>query len=880
MNNAMSVSVKRTICLILIAVMISAFPVFYSDKGYAEDTSTIAPLEGSNLDTHVSDSWTNLINSYITSYGKGYMTVNFNSSDDYITASYYDSDFKCTSRKTINLRYPFFAGFHESDDYYFVVTGRIRDNEYYYGYDEKNDSLISVAKYDKNWGYIAECIIRDVSLYCPFITESATARTITQPFHGTLSMDMYDNDLIIRTSANIDTKHPNEPGGYNNIERVDSIELVVDTDSMELKKDSFYNQDLYSYGNPGYDLLSNGFLIYPVSQFVKVYDHSIVVASHGRKYPRSFCLAIYNNDSSDNYSFIGNVETASFMDFKDPYEVYGSTASIGGFEVAKDTFLLAGSAIDQNDDSNILYNNVFVASMSKTDLKTNINWITDYGTHSVPHLVKIDDKKFMIIWGSAQYRELKYALLDQYGKLITDIYTMEGYLSDCHPELINGKIVWYTYNGELETFYQIDINDLDSPKIYKFGETYKDGQGNDNDNESSEYPDSIQINFANVDEYYHMDDIDWHNEATFCYSGINDSEIKDKLIVEAEDPDNCIINMLDRTITFKQPGRYVINAYPKNDPNHKIEFLIIATKPLSDASIESKSGNTVEVDTKVDLVSFPDGGNGTINYDFIITGPDYNYTLEGEAPYYLGNGTDWYPQKTGEYKIKVKAYGKGDYNKPVESPEITITVVENKDSADKDPAIEEKNEGTISNYTHTVTYYLHSTNTVIGKISNRTYTGKTIKPTPTVKYDGKKLKRGRDYTLSYKSNKNVGTAKVTITGKGNYKGTITKAFKIIPKKPTIKKPKAAKKAITVNWKAMKTKMSKKRITGYQVQIAKNNKFTKGKKSFKVKGYKETSYTFTKLKSKTKYFVRVRTYRTISGKTYYSKWSSVKNIKTK
>ena len=67
----------------------------------------------------------------------------------------------------------------------------------------------------------------------------------------------------------------------------------------------------------------------------------------------------------------------------------------------------------------------------------------------------------------------------------------------------------------------------------------------------------------------------------------------------------------------------------------------------------------------------------------------------------------------------------------------------------------------------------------VSSILNQTYTGKYIRPNVTVKYDGERLEEGTDYTLSYSNNKNVGTAKVTITGRGNYKGTKTVTFKIV-----------------------------------------------------------------------------------------------------
>ena len=75
-------------------------------------------------------------------------------------------------------------------------------------------------------------------------------------------------------------------------------------------------------------------------------------------------------------------------------------------------------------------------------------------------------------------------------------------------------------------------------------------------------------------------------------------------------------------------------------------------------------------------------------------------------------------------------------------------------------------------------------------------------------------------------------------------------------------------------------MSKTRITGYQIQLATNSKFTKGKKLVTVKGYATTSKKVKKLKKKKKYFVRIRTYKKVGKITYYSGWSKAKSIKTK
>ena len=161
------------------------------------------------------------------------------------------------------------------------------------------------------------------------------------------------------------------------------------------------------------------------------------------------------------------------------------------------------------------------------------------------------------------------------------------------------------------------------------------------------------------------------------------------------------------------------------------------------------------------------------------------------------------------------------------------------------------------------------------------YNGKVRKPSIKT-IGGNALKSGTDYTAKWsnKSSKNVGTYTVTITGKGNYTGVTKATYKINPKGTSLKKPAGAKKAITVKWAKQSAKMATSRITGYQIQLATNSKFTKNKKTVTVKGYKKVSKKVTKLKGGKTYYVKIRTYKTIKGKKYYSKWSKVKAIKTK
>lgn len=128
--------------------------------------------------------------------------------------------------------------------------------------------------------------------------------------------------------------------------------------------------------------------------------------------------------------------------------------------------------------------------------------------------------------------------------------------------------------------------------------------------------------------------------------------------------------------------------------------------------------------------------------------------------------------------------------------------------------------------------------------------------------------------------KNVGKYKVTIKFKGDYSGTVTKYFKINPKGTSISSLKKASKAFTVKWKKQSKKMAKSRITGYQIQYSTSSSFASKVKTKTVSGYSKTSKKITGLSSNKKYYVRIRTYKTVSGTKYYSSWSKIKSVKTK
>lgn len=156
-----------------------------------------------------------------------------------------------------------------------------------------------------------------------------------------------------------------------------------------------------------------------------------------------------------------------------------------------------------------------------------------------------------------------------------------------------------------------------------------------------------------------------------------------------------------------------------------------------------------------------------------------------------------------------------------------------------------------------------------------TYTGRALKPTVIVKHGKSSLKAGSDYTVSYSANKNVGRAKATVTFKKNYRGTRVVYFTINPKPTKVSNVSAEKKGFTVKWKKQATQ-----TTGYQIQYSTNKSFKSGNKLVTISNIKTVSKKVTKLKAKQRYYVRVRTFKTVGKTKYYSGWSPSKTVITK
>lgn len=177
---------------------------------------------------------------------------------------------------------------------------------------------------------------------------------------------------------------------------------------------------------------------------------------------------------------------------------------------------------------------------------------------------------------------------------------------------------------------------------------------------------------------------------------------------------------------------------------------------------------------------------------------------------------------------------------------------------------------------------IHRVNDVSLERVDFIFNGKAVTPSVTVKDSkGSRLSVGSDYGVIYApGRKNPGIYTVTVMLKGDYSGSVARTFTIRPKGCSLGKLTAKSKGFQAAWKKQSSQTS-----GYQIQYCMTKSF-KGKSAKTVAIKKNTlvKKKVAKLKAKKKYYVRIRTYKSVkvNGKDLKlcSDWSKWKSVRTK
>lgn len=408
---------------------------------YQDDDSLLQlgmPDDGrSNMNAQRYSMYAMPVYSYLVSFDEGvggFMRVQWEPMTQKTTAEYYDSSYNLVKTKEIDQGLPVFGAFASDGTNYYILSGQ--ENT-----DEKDDvEVYRVTKYDSDWNPIAHASLFGANTQLPFA-------------FGSARMVVSNGYLLIRTCHTM----YKSSDGYNHQA---NVTMEIDTSKMEVT-------DSYT----GVASIGNGYVSHSFNEFIDVDGTNMVTVDHGDAYPRSVVLCKYNHDFTDG-KFITDVAEEQPVTSVNMLTIPGETGnnhtgvSVGGFEQSADRYLVAGNVVDfakGGDDSNHRTRNIFISSISK-DLtgEPQVTYLTHYneGDTSVttPHLVKIDENAFLVFWSRDD--KVNYVMIDGTGKAVTDIYQMDGSLSDCKPLWVANEVMWYAYSGDNIDLYTISLSNI------------------------------------------------------------------------------------------------------------------------------------------------------------------------------------------------------------------------------------------------------------------------------------------------------------------------------------------------------------------------------------------------------------------------------------
>lgn len=689
----------------------------------------------------------------------GYMRVYYNGTS--IGIEYYDYNFKIISKRSVAMELPIWGGFYAGSDGYYVAEGQSNIGE--------NDGaeIIRVIRYDKDWRRKGAASITG--------NNQLFGGEVRYPFdYGCVEFAEQGGKLYVVT-AHEGYVDPSVGQGHQGF-----LMIEVDKASMTGK---IVDSDLW----------------HSFAQYIKSKDSYLYVLeqSEGSRYTK---LTRYDTETMSKTS----IPVLKYGGSRDSAWAIACYASVDGMALSSDHVLCLGTSIDQSKYdtaySSGAAHNIYLTVTPMNDFSesaTKVKWLTDYVGNQKSFLgakiTKVNDNRFMISWeeydteGAGEVEDalstsvLHYLYVDGKGNKLTREYTAAAPISDCQPIVKDSKVVYYASNSSAVNFYSIHTNSgaltknsyrvLGENAAWSFSKgvltisgtgkvslpeekwrgpisttagslSYSTGcrwpAGLANQTKKivvksgiTEIDEEVFRNFNNLEEVVLENGVRSIGEKAF-YSCDELRKITIPSSVKKIGKDflwtgfvwvGSSGHVVYATIYAPQDS-YAVQYAKQNGISYKIDLSRAAVSGLK--SSYQYTGKAITPSVKVKL------GSQTLKKD-----RDYQVAYKNN-------------KKTGTATVTIT--GLGNYGGEIKKT-FKIT---------KKSGTSKKNIGKCS----------------VKRIAPQRYTGKLIKPAVTVKDGTKTLKNGTHYTVTYKNNKKVGSASVTITGKGSYSGSIKKSFTI------------------------------------------------------------------------------------------------------
>ncbi len=604
MNKRMQIFKRFLVVLTIMTMMVTP-----QVTAFAAGAECIA-INGGNENAQNYSRWASPIDSYL-SYDGNQTLMKVQAAYDYegVLVEYYDMNYRLLSNRTIPQELPIFGGFYATASNYYLVTGQTNLEE------SPDVECFRITKYDKNWNRITSVGLFDCNTTVPFDA-------------GSLRFAECGKYLLIRTAHEMYTSS-------DGLNHQANVTIQVDTDNMIIT-DS-YTRVMNS---------SVGYVSHSFNQFIEIDNNKIVSLDHGDAYPRSLVLLEYPTDVTTGTFqpdyFDNPCKLTNVISFPGAIGANSTGASAGGLEIAKDYYLVAGNSVIQDQDNlSRSTRNVFVAAVSKATGEVTTRWFSAYAEGeegaSTPHFVKLSDNEYMLLWTRAE--KVYYTKVDATGMQISDVYSMNAGLSDCNPIVVNGKLIWYIWNNEKITFYEIQISNprLQSSSEVITGHTYENS-GTSNGYAQLQCTKCQKSSNVKVAESV---TVWWNTDGGYSYSSGVDSRLNlnqtlyywcnlwecdtEAYGVDIESSDTSVIdvspiNITDGKLIVKKAGTSVVTFTPKYNPDAKKTYTFTVDEegvtPVTDISL-GESDMSLYIGEKAEIFFYvypSDATNKNVNW--------------------------------------------------------------------------------------------------------------------------------------------------------------------------------------------------------------------------------------------------------------------------
>ena len=547
---------KRIISLLLALSLLTA--VFALSAASVNAAEECPDYVGSNANAQDYYNWSSPSGSYLTIDGNYLVRFQADAFKKQYGVAYFDADYKLVKHIYVQKELPLFGAFFSDGQNYYILSGQNNPDE------SDEVEVYRITKYDKSWNKLGSAGLYGANTYAPF--DAGSARIETSGKY-----------LLIRTCHEM---YKSSDGYHHQA----NVMIQFDKENIEIT-DSFY----------GVMNSSAGYVSHSFNQFVRAENNKMITVDHGDAYPRSVVLIEYPNDIDSGRFRSYGCKVTDLLGFVGNVGNNYTGASVGGFEISGTSYLTAINSINQSDFENSETRNISVIVKPKDSETASVKQITSYaeGTESAstPQLVKISDSRFMLMW--SRNGKVYYTELDSSGNN-GKIYSMTADLSDCQPVITDGKLVWYVWNNEANTFNEIKLSDISKSSSHSvsIGHKYKWTNATASDRTVTKQcsvcgkkltyrsPDSLTMFFStsSAGSFWSAIELSYTTKQKIYVLGTydgGDSEVQD-FGVKISDSSVLSYNPSDKVLIPKNEGIAEVTFYLTHRPSvrHSYKFVI------------------------------------------------------------------------------------------------------------------------------------------------------------------------------------------------------------------------------------------------------------------------------------------------------------------